>query len=223
MFDANRILGQVLGSPATAGFAGGLAGGMLTSKSGRKMAKKVATYGGIAAVGALAYNAWQKHQQQAGVAAPGPAAPSPATATAPAPPQAAPAVPPPDSGFLPAADDVQACNALGLTLMRAMIAAANADGRLDGDEMQRILGRMGEMDLSAEDKALLMDELQQPVSINELVAAADGPEVATEIYVAALMAIDVDTAGEQLWLRELATRLRLPQDVVQSVHDQVVG
>ena len=72
--------------------AGGLAGLLLGTKGGRKMAKKVATYGGIAAVGALAYTAWQKHQQQASGVAPGAATPSPATATAPAP---APAVPPP--------------------------------------------------------------------------------------------------------------------------------
>jgi len=216
MFDANKILGQLMGSPATAGFAGGLAGGMLTSKSGRKMAKKTLKYGGIAAVGALAYNAWQQHRANQAAGPVAPAQPAPA-AGAELPP------PPPGSAFLPPASDTAATNALGLTLVRAMIAAANADGRLDSDEMQAILGRVGDLELSAMDKARLMDELSQPVEIDQLVTAATSPEVATEIYVAALMAIEVDTAGERLWLRELASRLQLPDDVVQSIHGQLAA
>jgi uncharacterized membrane protein YebE (DUF533 family) len=231
MFDANKILGSLLGSPAAQGFAGGVAGGMLTSKSGRKMAKKGLKYGGIAAVGALAFNAWQQHKKNQMGTAPGQAAPAaqptPTTHAAPTPqPQAAPAAPelppaPAGSAFLPAAEDQQAANALGLVLVRAMIAAANADGRLDSDEMRSILDRMDGMDLGDDDKAVLIDELRKPVEIDELVAAADTPEKATEIYVAALLAIEVDTAGERFWLKELASRLQLPDDVVQSIHAQV--
>ncbi len=249
MFDANRILGQLMGSPATAGFAGGLAGGMLTSKGGRKMAKKGLKYGGIAAVGALAYSAWQQHQQRQ--APQQPAAPDPHQAPGPGPaagmatggvagpaaghgatahqtPTSAAAQPPAElpplpagSAFLPPEQDTAATNALGLTLVRAMIAAANADGRLDGDEMQNILGRIDTLELSTEDKGQLMDELRQPVDMDQLVAAATSPEVATEIYVAARLAIEVDTAGERFWLKELASRLQLPQDVVQSIDQQV--
>ena len=256
MFDANRILGQLMGSPATAGFAGGLAGGMLTSKGGRKMAKKGLKYGGIAAVGALAYSAWQQHQQRqaqqpaapdphqapgsgpaagmatgaaAGHAAAGHQTPPPAAAPQPAAAHQPPAahqpaeLPPPPAGsaFLPPEQDAAATNALGLTLVRAMIAAANADGRLDGDEMQNILGRIDTLELSAEDKGQLMDELRRPVEMDQLVAAATSPEVATEIYVAARLAIEVDTAGERFWLKELASRLQLPPDVVQSIDQQI--
>jgi uncharacterized membrane protein YebE (DUF533 family) len=35
------------------------------------------------------------------------------------------------------------------------------------------------------------------------------------------MAIEVDTTGEQLWLRELARQLQLPDEVVGSIHEQL--
>lgn len=219
MFDANRILGQLLGSPAAAGFAGGLAGGMLTGKSGRKMAKKTLQYGSIAAIGALAYTAWQHHRQQQVGQAAAPAAPAAPAGGA----HAGFAAAPVQERFVPPAADQQANNRLGLTLVRAMIAAANADGTLDGSELQAILDRVESLQLADEDKAVLMGELRKPVGIDALVAAADSPEVATEIYVAAYLAITADTAGEQAWLRELAGRLRLPEGVVQSVHAQAAA
>jgi uncharacterized membrane protein YebE (DUF533 family) len=61
----NKLLGQLLGSGAAGGFAGGLAGGLasslLTSKSGRKLGKQTLRMGGIAAVRALAYAAYQRY------------------------------------------------------------------------------------------------------------------------------------------------------------------
>jgi uncharacterized membrane protein YebE (DUF533 family) len=65
MTDINQILGKLLGSNLAGGFAGGLAGGLasnvLTSKSGRKMGKNALKMGGVAAVGALAYAAYQRY------------------------------------------------------------------------------------------------------------------------------------------------------------------
>jgi uncharacterized membrane protein YebE (DUF533 family) len=76
MADMNKLLGQLLGSGATGGFAGGLAGGltssMLTSKSGRKIGTKALKMGGIAAVGALAYAAYQRYSTGKGTAVPCP-------------------------------------------------------------------------------------------------------------------------------------------------------
>ena len=70
MTDMNRLLGQLLGSGAAGGFAGGLAGGlasnMLTTKSGRKIGQKALKMGGIAAVGALAYAAFNRYNNNGG-------------------------------------------------------------------------------------------------------------------------------------------------------------
>ena len=66
MVDFNKLIGSISGSGVGAGLAGGVAGGALvsalTTKSGRKAAKSVAQIGGLAAVGALAWNAYKKYQ-----------------------------------------------------------------------------------------------------------------------------------------------------------------
>ncbi|HKL81121.1 MAG TPA: DUF533 domain-containing protein, partial [Desulfobacter sp.] len=104
MSDVSKILNQFLGSSATGGFAGGLAGGltssMLTSKKGRKLGKKALKMGGMAAVGAIAYGAFQKYNS----------AQSSATQTVHAPVQPAlqPALQPAPFGssFMPAENDM---------------------------------------------------------------------------------------------------------------------
>ena len=223
MFNADKILGQLLGSPAASGFAGGLAGGMLTSKGGRKMGKKALKYGGIAAVGALAYNAYKQHQQSKAV--PGqpatgtvPPAGAPTGATQPSAQELAP--PPPDSGFAPASD-TNAANEQGLLILRSMIAAARADGKLDGDEMNRVLGHAEELDLDPESRSRLLDELRSPVDMDRLVQSATTDELKAEVYAAALLAIEVDTEAEKAYLAMLRARLGLDEGLVARLHEQV--
>ena len=59
MFDARKLLDQLVGSGAAGGFAGGLAGGalgsMLAGKKGKKLAGNALKVGGLALVGGLAY------------------------------------------------------------------------------------------------------------------------------------------------------------------------
>ncbi len=47
------------------------------------------------------------------------------------------------------------------------------------------------------------------------------PEVAAEIYVASMLAIDVDTADEKSYLAMLAARLKLPPELVTELNRQV--
>lgn len=206
MFNADKMLGQLLGSPATAGFAGGLAGGMLTSKGGRKMGKKALKYGGIAAVGALAYNAYRQHQQNK-------------TAGAPQNPPA-PTAPPPGSGFAPEAGTSLA-NETGMLMVRAMIAAARADGKLDGEEMEKVLGHAEQIDLDPESRARLLSELRTPVDMDQLVAGAVTDELKAEVYLASLLAIEVDTEAERAYLAMLKARLGLDDGLVAHLHAQV--
>ncbi len=74
------------------------------------------------------------------------------------------------------------------------------------------------MDLSAEDKAFVFDELSAPLDINAVVDAADTPEHAAEIYAASLVAIEIDTPAEQAYLQMLAARLNLDADLVNEIH-----
>lgn len=198
---ADRILSQLLGSGAASGFAGGLAGGLasglFTSKAGRKLGSKALQVGGIAAVGGLAYAAWSRYRR--GQDAPGAA---------------------PDR-FIPGADRSEEAEGLGLTLVRAMVAAAHADGKLDGRERHAIYEHVGSLDLSEPEKADLLAQLGRPPEMHALVAAATTPEVAAEIYTASLLAIDVDTAAERAYLAMLAARLELPNALVASIHQEL--
>jgi len=215
MSDVSKILNQFLGSSATGGFAGGLAGGltssMLTSKKGRKLGKKALKMGGMAAVGAIAYGAFQKYNS----------AQSSATQTAHAPfqPELQPA--PSGSSFMPAENDMAGRDQLELTLVRAMIAAARSDGTLDAKESQAIFQRIQTLELPQQGKDLLLEEMGRPVDMDAIVNAANTPEVAAEIYVASLLAIDVDTVEEQSYLGMLAARLKLPRELVTQLHEQV--
>jgi len=229
MFDVNKIITALQTDPNAqrtalaggGGVAAGFAASMLMGKSGRKMVGKAAKYGAVAALGGLAYHAWQNHNKnKAGGAAP--AADPAAAATAPT--GSVPAIAadyeaaPSNSAFLPAPEDEAAVEDLGKVLVRAMIAAAKADGKIDTDEKSRIFERLEGMNLSAEDKAFVFDELSAPLDINAVVAGADTPEHAAEVYAASLVAIEADTAAEQAYLQMLAARLELDPGLVTEIH-----
>lgn len=176
--------------------AAGLAAGMLLSggKPGKLLGNAVKV-GAMAAVGGLAYKAWQNYQQG----------------------QSGNATPQAEEAFIPA-PDTAGHEELGKTLVRAMIAAAKADGRIDTEEKEAIFERLKTMNLSAEEKAWVFDELSSPLDINAVVARADTPEHAAEIYAASLVAISADTPAEQAYLEALAAKLKLDPALVAEIH-----
>jgi uncharacterized membrane protein YebE (DUF533 family) len=220
MFNAKGLLDQFLGGQKGGGeflrgagggaLAGGLAALVLGTKAGREIGGDVLKYGGMAAVGALAYKAWQDYQA-------GKEAPSPATASQQAP---APILPPPSgTPFNPSTESGQ--QTLARHLLRAMIAGAKADGHVDAQEQARIFGEMDKLPLSSEDKAFVMDELRAKLDVDAVAGAAATPEEAAEIYAASLLAIDVDNAAERGYLAMLAARLRLDDALVAHLHGNV--
>lgn len=213
MIDMNKLLGQLLGSGVAGGFTGGvvsgLAGSMLTTKKGLKLGGKALKLGGVAAVGALAYTAFQRYNNGTTSALPA---------------KAADLIPaPPGTAFMPAESDDAANESLGLTLVRAMIAVARADGRLDAQESQAIFQKIQSLGLDSESQSLLVEEMGHPVDMDAIVNSASSPEIAAEIYTASLLAVDVDTAAEKGYLAMLAARLRLPSDLVVEIERQVVA
>ncbi len=224
MLDAKRLLDQVLGGHVgglgkgrsiggfgTGAIAGGLAAILLGSKTGRKLGGSALKLGGIAAVGALAYRAYQ--DWQAGKSA---ADTPPPSATD------VPALPPPSgTPFNPADEAGQQSLARGL--LRAMIAAAKADGHVDAQEQARVFAEIDRLGLGAEDKAFVVDELRSELDIDAVAAAATTPEQAAEIYAASLLAIDPDNAAERGYLAMLAARLNLDDQLVAHLHRSVAA
>jgi uncharacterized membrane protein YebE (DUF533 family) len=175
------------------------------------MGKKALKTGGIAAVGALAFAAYQRYSTGKGT---GDSALPQAAET-----ELFPA--PEGSAFMPAKNNLAGQEALGLILVRAMIAAARADGRLDAQESQTIFQRIESLGLDPSDQALLVAEMGRPVDVDAIVNSADSPEVAAEIYLASRLAIDVDTPAEKSYLAMLAARLQLPPELVTELNRQV--
>lgn len=233
MFDAKRLLDQFVGGPGNQGggqggsggggdflrgagggaLAGGLAAILLGTKTGRKLGGEALKFGGMAAVGALAYKAyrdWQAGKQ----AAPATAAPQPQSQ------QPAPVLPAPSgTPFNPTNPAEQ--QTLARHLLRAMIAAAKADGHVDAQEQARIFAEMDKLPLSSEDKVFVMDELRAKLDIDAVAGAASTPEEAAEIYTASLLAIDVDNAAERGYLGMLAARLKLDDALVAHLQQSV--
>lgn len=105
-----------------------------------------------------------------------------------------------------------------LLLIRAMIAAANADGQITAVERQRILGKLDEAGADADDRRTIEQELQQPRSLDALLRDVTDPETAEQVYLASEMAIDTGSPAEKSYLQYLAARLNLPDDRVQELN-----
>ena len=241
MFDANKVLGSLLGgqegkAAAKGAFGGSMAGGLagtvlgnvLTGKGGKKLGKRAMQMGGLAVVGGVAYAAWKHYNNRDGSGRPQPANAEEALTP-----------PPADSGYLPptaysssgtmaqpaaqlpAPDPHQ--NDLSLLLLRAMISAAKADGQIDSDEQRRIFERLGEAELDAEARAFLFDELGKPLDLEALVRGVERPEVAAEVYAASLLAIEVDSLAERGYLQMLSGRLGLEDGLAKQIEAEVAA
>jgi uncharacterized membrane protein YebE (DUF533 family) len=107
-------------------------------------------------------------------------------------------------------------------VVRAMAAAAKADGEIGEDEIQRIIGRIGADGLSEDERQFLIDELRRPLDLAALVADVPNEMVAAEVYAASLLTIELDTPAEAAYLRQLAQALRLDGDTLTRLH-QITG
>ena len=210
MIDPNTFLGDLLSSPTAKGALGGVAGGalagILVNKKARKALGKTAVQaGGIAAIAGVAYYAYRKLN-----------APQ---ATAAAPTDEALVPPPADTPFLPPASDVAGRHDLGMKLIRAMIAAAKADGTMDAGELKTVIDTVEASELAADDKSEILRALNETIDVDTVAAMATCPEVAAEIYGASLTAIDLDTPAEQVYHSMLASKLGLSREMVVALHE----
>lgn len=127
--------------------------------------------------------------------------------------------PPPPSPQAPQASGQNQDTAI--LLIRAMIAAAHADGILDDDERARIFQQLENLGLSEEEHEFMERELHAPWNAAALAANASSPDVARQVYAASLLAIEVDTPEERAYLEELARRLRLDEAAVAAIHHEL--
>ncbi len=104
-------------------------------------------------------------------------------------------------------------------VLRAMIDAAKADGKVDRDEMQRIIGQIEPGSVTPEERQYVIDEMSRPSDPAGLAREVQSPAVAAQVYAASILAIHIDTDEERTYLRNLATALKLDAGTVRRLHE----
>lgn len=197
--DAPRERGLLNADFGKGALAGGALGLLLGNRKARKYGKKVALYGGVAAVGVLAYRAYGDWKRQQGGFATG------------AEPQTIDRLPPPQA------------EAHAQAILKALVAAAKADGHIDGREREVIEGEFRRLDADASLQQWLHAELERPLDPAEVARASTSPEMAAEMYLASLLAADEQSFMERAYLDELARQLQLDPALKQRLEHEVLG
>ncbi|GGU67963.1 protein YebE [Pseudomonas laurentiana] len=189
-------LGSLLSGAGGGALAAGAMGLLLGNKKARKYGGKALTYGGLAALGVLAYKAygnWQASQASA--------------------PQGEPQT----LDRLPPVQVEQHSQAI----LKALVAAAKADGHVDERERALIEGEFVKLTSDQELQHWLHAELNKPLDPADVARSASTPEMAAEMYIASVMLVDEAHFMERAYLDELARQLRLDPALKQALEAQV--
>lgn len=178
-----NLLGKIGGGAAAVGLAS-----MLLGKKTRKNLLKT---GSSAALGALAYHAYQSWQQSRNTEAP-----------------------PAQNAFAPQGTQSEDS---GRLILKTMIAAAAADGSIDETERSLIEQESG----SSEESQWLLAETRNPAAPAELASLAGGDTAAAaEAYLAARMVCGELSRKEIVFLLQLADAFRLDPQLVEQLERQ---
>ena len=198
-------LGELLGSGGLGGLLSGAGGGalaasalglLLGNKSARKYGGQALTYGGLAALGVLAYKAYGNWQANQGTA---------------------PQTEPQTIDRVPAPQVEQHSQAI----LKALVAAAKADGHVDERERELIDGELSKLNGDPGLRQWLQAELNKPLDPAEVARAATTPEIAAEMYIASLILVDEEHFMERAYLEELAKQLKLDPGLKIELETQV--
>ncbi len=106
-------------------------------------------------------------------------------------------------------------------LFKAMIASAKADGHIDEQEKEMIVQHATKLGLDSSVAQLITEELTKPIDIIDVAAGADSPEAAAEIYLLSRIILNVDNDAELQYLDRLAKALDLAPDLIAELDKQV--
>lgn len=116
--------------------------------------------------------------------------------------------------------DGQEAEAHSHALLRALIAAAKADGRIDENEQQMISTEIGRHTDEPQLKQWLNDEVAKPLNAADFAEYAADPGLASEIYLASVMLVDDQQDAERSYLDELAAQLQIDANLQLHLEQQ---
>lgn len=205
------LLGGLLGGGgATAGGLGGLLGGLLGGGGtglgggalggGTQRRSGGTNYAALASLGMMAFQAYQAWQRSQASAAPQQT---------------------PQTADLLAGPQVEEHSH---AVLRALIAAAKADGRIDESEKQLISSEIGRHTDDPDLQQWLDAEVAKPLDAREVAQAANNdPAVAAEMYIASVMLVDDQQDAERNYLDELAAALQIDPELQVHLEQQAKG
>lgn len=184
--------------------AAGLGSVVLGSRAGRSLATSAAKLGGLALIGGLAYRAYQNYINGKPTVQLGSQVDEA----------------PESSAFHQEAGN---SDQNALLMLRGMIAAAAADGTIDDAEKKAILGNVQALGMDNHAIQFLNNEVANPASAADLANEVQGPEQATSLYTACLLAIDVNNRQERRFMDDLAEALGLDEQLVAQIEASTEG
>ena len=186
-----EVLGQLAGNKVALGSLGALAGALLGG--GGKAARGAIGGGGLAMLASLAFSSLQKAGE--------------------------PMTRPPRALLEPQnEEELQTLENDAEVIVKAMINAAKADGQIDQEEIERIVGKLQVGGLTAEEQEFFLAEAKKPANLGGVAASVNGDiELAAEVYAASLLAIEVDTEAERTYLKRLGAELDLNPRVTEHI------
>ncbi len=170
---------------------------LLGTKTGRGLTGAGLKLGTLAALGSVAYKTYQDWVQKQG----GQAQPVATDAA-------------PEALTGPAADQ------RSLVLLKAIIAAAKADGHIDASEQAKIEALIAKLGLDSTTAASINAEVSKPLDPKDIADLAVSPENAAEIYLVSALVVDDANTEERTYLGELARHLNIPNDLASQIEAQ---
>lgn len=191
---------------------GAIAAILLGTGAGRSITGSALKLGGLAAVAGLAWKAYQNYQSGN--------EPEQSRQEAAGGQQLLP--PPSDTAFDPARAP-QGEDEFALSLIRAMIAAARADGHVDDEEREQIAGKLAMSGIAQDAAEFVSRELNAPLDLDVIVATARTDAQKVELYTASRLTIRPDSRAERGYLDMLAGRLGLPDALIDHIEATIEG
>lgn len=192
--------GATRGGGGLGGLLGGLLGGSGGSAGGFAQGRSAggSNYAALASLGMMAFQAYQSWQRSQAAA-----------------PQAA----------LRTVDQLSGPEAEGHShaILRALIAAAKADGRVDEQEQQLIYAEIKRQTSDPQLQQWLDEEVGKPLDAAEVARSAQDPAMAAEMYLASVMLVDDQQDAERAYLDELAAALQLDPALQLQLEQQAKG
>ncbi len=112
-------------------------------------------------------------------------------------------------------------------LLKAMIAAAKADGHINKKEVTAIDEQIKKLGLTGDVASLMQEEIAKPLDVKEIAELAkNNSGIAAEIYLVSAVVSDKENSMEREYLSSLAKEMELPESLVaelQKVKEEEVA